>query len=121
MAEFKEIQATAESLKRQALKAVNKLRTELATENSNLPEVLRIHGESAIYGKLMQEMLDPILEILENHPEESAKQQVHEHLSEWTEFLTGMKPWVPNSTDLMGNMIHVIRATAIADLIEAFK
>lgn len=117
---FKEIQTTAESLKRQARKAVSKLKNELGPED-NLVEALRSHGESAIYGKLMLEQLDPILTALESDSSDEIERKVTQYLSERNEFLTGMKPWVPNSTDLMDNLIHSVRATVLADLIEAFK
>lgn len=118
---FKEIQATAESLKRQASKAVAKLRAELVTEGSSLVDALHAHGEAAIYGKLMLEQLEPILATLDSNPGEEAERKVAQYLMERNEFLTGMKPWVPNSTDLMDNLIHSVRATVLADLIEAFK
>lgn len=118
---FNEIQSTAESLRRQASKAVNKLQTELAADGSNLVDALHAHGEAAIYGKLMLEQLEPILTTLESTSHDEIERKVAQYLSERNEFLTGMKPWVPNSTDLMDNLIHAVRATVLADLIEAFK
>lgn len=118
---FKEIQTTAETLKRQASKAVAKLQGELAAEGSSLVDALHSHGEAAIYGKLMLEQLEPILTTLDSTSSDEAERKVAQYLLERNEFLTGMKPWVPNSTDLMDNLIHSVRATVLADLIEAFK
>lgn len=118
---LKEIQATAESLRRQAGKAVAKLQTELGNEGSNLVDAIHAHGEAAIYGKLMLEQLEPILTALESTSSDEIERKVAQYLIERNEFLTGMKPWVPNSTDLMDNLIHAVRATVLADLIEAFK
>lgn len=118
---FKEIQTTAQSLRRQAIKAVNKLQAELSADGSNLVDALHAHGEAAIYGKLMYEHLEPIMAALESASSDETERKVTQYLSERNEFLTGMKPWVPNSTDLMDNLIHSVRATVLADLIEAFK
>ena len=117
----KEIQDIAESLRRQARKSVSKFQVELDATGSSLIEVLRSHGEAAIYGKLMLEQLEPIFTMLESDSAEETERRVSQYLSERNEFLTGMKPWVPNSTDIMENMIHSVRATVLADLIEAFK
>ncbi len=118
---FKEIQATAESLRRQAGKAVNKLQSEMGIEGNSLVDAIHAHGEAAIYGKLMLEQLEPIMTALESTSNDETERRVAQYLSERNEFLTGMKPWVPNSTDLMDNLIHAVRATVLADLIEAFK
>lgn len=117
----KDIKATADSLKRQATKAVNKLQAEMGTEGSSLVDALHKHGEAAIYGKLMLEQLEPVITALESGSSDETERKVAQYLSERNEFLTGMKPWVPNSTDLMDNLIHAVRATVLADLIEAFK
>lgn len=118
---FKDIQTTAESLRRQAGKALAKLQAELNTDGNNLVEALHTHGEAAIYGKLMIELLEPIMTALESASNEETERKVTQYLSERNEFLTGMKPWVANSTDVMDNLIHSVRATVLADLIEAFK
>ncbi|MDX1692824.1 MAG: hypothetical protein R3208_03605 [Ketobacteraceae bacterium] len=118
----KEILEVAESLRRQARKSVNKFQTELDSEGGGLIDAMKSFGEGAIYGKLMLEQIEPVFRILEktDNPAESEK-RVEQYLAERSEFLTGMKPWVPNSTDIMNNMINAIIADVIADLIEAFK
>jgi hypothetical protein len=118
----KEILDIAESLRRQARKAVNKFQTELDSDGGGLIDAMKNFGEGAIYGKLMLEQIEPVFRILEatDNNEESAA-RVIQYLEERSEFLTGMKPWVPNSTDIMNNMINAIIADVIADLIEAFK
>lgn len=118
----KEILDIAESLRRQARKAINKFQTELDSEGGGLIDAMKNFGEGAIYGRIMLEQIEPIFRILEetdNNDEAAAR--VTQYLEERSEFLTGMKPWVPNSTDIMNNMINAIIADVIADLIEAYK
>lgn len=120
--DHKEILDIAESLRRQARKAINKFQTELDAEAGGLIDAMKNFGEGAIYGRLMLEQLEPIfraLEETENNQDIAAR--ITQYLEERNEFLTGMKPWVPNSTDIMNNMINAIIADVIADLIEAFK
>ncbi len=118
----KEILDIAESLRRQARKAINKFQTELDSEGGGLIDAMKNYGEGALYGKLMLEQIEPVFRILEqtDNNDESSR-RVIEYLEERSEFLTGMKPWVPNSTDIMNNAINAIIADVIADLIEAFK
>ena len=118
----KEILDIAESLRRQARKAINKFQTELDSEGGGLIDAMKNFGEGALYGRLMLEQIEPVFRILEqtDNNEESSRRVV-QYLEERSEFLTGMKPWVPNSTDIMNNMINAIIADVIADLIEAFK
>lgn len=118
----KEILDIAESLRRQARKAVNKFQTELDSDGGGLTDAMKNYGEAALYGKLMLEQIEPVFRILEQTDNnEDASQRVSHYLAERSEFLTGMKPWVPNSTDLMSNVINTIIANVIADLIESFK
>ena len=69
----------------------------------------------------MLEYLEPIFNILEQEDTKLAEKDLTRYLGERTEFLTGMKPWVPSSTDIMDNLLNMVTATVIADLIEAFK
>ena len=119
---YKDIIDIAESLRRQARKAINKFQTELDSE-LGLVDAMKNFGESAIYGKLMLEHLETIFSILDtgDNPESQAENLVTQYLQERTEFLTGMKPWVPNSTDLLNNLVNSVSANVLADLIEAFK
>ncbi len=119
---YKDIIDIAESLRRQARKAINKFQTELDSE-LGLVDAMKNFGESAIYGKLMLEHLEAIFSILDtgDNPESKAENLVKQYLEERTEFLTGMKPWVPNSTDLLNNLVNSVSANVLADLIEAFK
>ncbi|MBV1921288.1 MAG: hypothetical protein KUG73_11445 [Pseudomonadales bacterium] len=119
---YKEIIDIAESLRRQARKAINKFQTELDSE-LGLVDAMKNFGESAIYGKLMLEHLETIFSMLDtgDNPETLAENHVAQYLAERTEFLTGMKPWVPNSTDLLNNLVNSVSANVLADLIEAFK
>ena len=118
----KEILDIAESLRRQARKAINKFQTELDAEGGGLIDAMKNFGGGAIYGRVMLEQLEPIFRILEkNENHDECEQRLSLYLAERNEFLTGMKPWAPNSTDIMNNMINAIIADVIADLIEAFK
>ena len=119
---YKEIIDIAESLRRQARKSINKFQTELDSE-LGLVDAMKNFGESAIYGKLMLEHLETIFSMLDtgDNPETLAENCVAQYLAERTEFLTGMKPWVPNSTDLLNNLVNSVSANVLADLIEAFK
>ena len=117
----KEILEIAESLRRQARKSINKFHTELDTEGGGLIDAMKNFGEGAIYGRLMLEQLEPIFRFLEDADTDNITKKVNQYLGERSEFLTGMKPWVPNSTDIMNNMINAIIADVIADLIESFK
>ena len=119
---YKDIIDIAESLRRQARKSINKFQTELDSE-LGLVDAMKNFGESAIYGKLMQEHLEAIFCILDagDNPESLAENNVALYLAERTEFLTGMKPWVPNSIDLLNNLVNSVSANVLADLIEAFK
>lgn len=119
---YKDIIDIAESLRRQARKSINKFHTELDSE-LGLVDAMKNFGESAIYGKLMLEHLETIFSILDtgDNPESQAETLVAQYLEERTEFLTGMKPWVPNSTDLLNNLVNSVSANVLADLIEAFK
>lgn len=116
----KESLEIAESLRRQARKAVSKFQTELDLKGG-LVDAMRNYGESALYGRIMLELLEPIFNTLEREDLKQAEKDVERYLAERNEFLTGMKPWVPSSTDLMDNMLNMVHATVIADLIEAFK
>ncbi len=118
--DHKEILEIAESLRRQARKSVSKFQTELDLKGG-LVEAMRHFGENALYSRIMLEHLEPIFRALENEDHKQTEKDVLQYLSERTEFLTGMKPWVQSSTDIMDNMLNVINATALADLIEAFK
>ncbi|MCG8669169.1 MAG: hypothetical protein MI867_07120 [Pseudomonadales bacterium] len=119
--DHKEILDIAESLRRQARKSINKFQTELDSEGG-LIDAMKNFGEGAIYGRLMLEQLEPIFRALEETESNgNITKKVAQYLAERSEFLTGMKPWVPNSTDVMNNMINAIIADVIADLIEAFK
>lgn len=117
---YKDITNIAESLRRQARKSVNKFQTELDSD-LGLVGAMKNFGESAIYGKVMQEHLETLFSILESPDEKEAEKQVIQYLMERNEFLTGMKPWVPNSTDGMNNLVNSVSANVLADLIEAFK
>ena len=117
---YKEITDIAESLRRQARKSINKFQTELDSD-LGLVDAMRNFGESAIYGKLMQEHLEALFSILDGADEQDAENQVKQYLMERNEFLTGMKPWVPSSTDGMNNLVNSVSANVLADLIEAFK
>ncbi|MCG8313391.1 MAG: hypothetical protein MI976_09255 [Pseudomonadales bacterium] len=118
----KEILDVAESLRRQARKSINKFQTELDAEGGGLIDAMKNFGEGAIYGRLMLEFIEPVFRILEETENSSeVSNKVSQYLEERVEFLTGMKPWVPNSTDIMNNMINSITAIVIADLIESFK
>lgn len=118
----KEILDIAESLRRQARKSVNKFQTELDSDGGGLIDAMKNFGEGAIYGKTMLEQIEPVFRILEETDNNGmAAEQLSQYLEERSEFLTGMKPWVPNSTDIMSNMINSVIANVIADLIEAFK
>ena len=120
--DHKEILNIAENLRRQARKTINKFQTELGSEGGGLIDAMKNFGEGAIYGRLMLEQLEPIFKILEhNENNQEASENVSQYLAERSEFLTGMKPWVPNSTDIMSNMINAVIADVIADLIESFK
>jgi hypothetical protein len=118
---YKDILDIAESLRRQARKSITKFQTELDSEGGGLLDALKSYGEGAIYGRIMLENLQPIFKCLESDNTEQAERDVLEYLDERTEFLTGMKPWVPNSTDLISNLINTMSANVLADLIEAFK
>lgn len=118
--EHKEILEIAESLRRQARKSVSKFQTELDLKGG-LVEAMRNYGESALYGRIMLEHLEIIFNALEQENTAQAEKDVTRYLAERTEFLTGMKPWVPSSTDLMDNMLNMVNATVLADLIESFK
>ena len=117
----KDILDVAESLRRRARKSITKFQTELDAEGGGLIDALKNFGEGAIYGRIMLENLEPIFKFLVNENTEQAEADVLEYLEERTEFLTGMKPWVPSSTDAMSNVINSISANVLADLIEAFK
>ncbi|HVK99095.1 MAG TPA: hypothetical protein VM553_04750 [Dongiaceae bacterium] len=118
--QYKEIQEEAESLRRQARKSVSKFQTELDSM-VGLVETMRNYGESALYGRIMLDHLDPIFKALESEDTAQAERAVAQYLSERNEFLTGMKPWVPSSTDIISNLLNMVSATVLADLIEAFK
>lgn len=118
--DHKEILDIAESLRRQARKSVSKFQTELDLKGG-LVEAMRLYGESAIYGRIMLEHLEPIFTALESEDSKKIEQDVSQYLSERTEFLTGMKPWIQSSTDIMDNLLNMINASVLADLIEAFK
>lgn len=118
--QYKEILEEAESLRRQARKSVSKFQTELDSM-VGLVEAMRNHGENALYGRIMLDFLDPIFKALESEDTAQAEKMVAQYLSERTEFLTGMKPWVPSSTDIISNLLNMVTATVLADLIEAFK
>lgn len=117
---YKDIIDIAESLRRQARKSVNKFQTELDSE-VGLVDAMKNFGESAIYGKLMLEHLETVFSMLDKEEEIDAENNVAQYLAERNEFLTGMKPWVPNSTDLLNNLVNSVSANVLADLIEAFK
>ena len=118
--QFKEIQEEAESLRRQARKSVSKFQTEMDSQ-VGLVEAVRNYGESALYGRIMLDHLEPIFKALENEDQLHAERAVAQYLAERTEFLTGMKPWVPSSTDIISNLLNMVTATVLADLIESFK
>ncbi|MBA54943.1 MAG: hypothetical protein CMK89_10865 [Pseudomonadales bacterium] len=118
--DLKESLDIAESLRRQARKAVSKFQTELDLKGG-LVDAMRTYGESALYGRIMLEHLEPIFNMLEQENAAQAEKDLTRYLGERTEFLTGMKPWVPSSTDIMDNLLNMVNATVIADLIEAFK
>lgn len=118
--DYKDTIDIAESLRRQARKSVNKFQTELDSD-VGLVDAMKNFGESAIYGKLMLEHLEALFTILDGNDEKQAEPLVSQYLSERNEFLTGMKPWVPNSTDVMNNLVNSVSANVLADLIEAFK
>lgn len=118
--QYKEILEVAESLRRQARKAVSKFQTELDSKGG-LVDAMRNYGESALYGRLMLEHLEPIMKALESEDQAQAERNVGQYLAERTEFLTGMKPWVPSSTDIISNLLNLVTANVLADLIESFK
>ena len=118
--DYKEALDIAESLRRQARKAVSKFQSELDLKGG-LVDAMRNFGESALYGRIMLENLDPIFRALEDEDNKKAEKDIEQYLVERNEFLTGMKPWVPSSTDIMDNMLNMVRATVLADLIESFK
>ncbi len=118
--QYKEILEEAESLRRQARKSVSKFQTETDSKGG-LVEAMRNYGESALYGRIMLDYLEPIFKMLESEEPAQAERSVSQYLAERTEFLTGMKPWVPSSTDIISNLLNMVTATVLADLIEAFK
>lgn len=118
--QYKEIVEIAESLRRQARKSISKFQTELDSRGG-LVDAMRNYGESALYGRLMLEYLEPIFKVLENQDPAQAERSISQYLAERTEFLTGMKPWVPSSTDIISNLLNLVTANVLADLIEAFK
>ncbi|OUS28299.1 hypothetical protein A9Q99_12285 [Gammaproteobacteria bacterium 45_16_T64] len=118
--DYKDTIDIAESLRRQARKAVNKFQTELDSD-VGLVDAMKNFGESAIYGKLMLEHLEGLFNILDSNDDKEAEPFLTQYLMERNEFLTGMKPWVPNSTDVMNNLVNSVSANVLADLIEAFK
>ena len=118
--DHKEILEVAESLRRQARKSVSKFQTELDLKGG-LVDAMRNFGESALYGRIMLESLEPIFNSLNSQTPQQVEKDVAQYLVERTEFLTGMKPWVPSSTDIMDNLLNMVSATVLADLIEAFK
>lgn len=118
--QYKEILEEAESLRRQARKSVSKFQTELDSM-VGLVDAMRNHGENALYGRIMLEFLEPIFKALENEDQAQAEKAVTQYLVERNEFLTGMKPWVPSSTDIISNLLNMVTATVLADLIESFK
>lgn len=118
--QYKEILEEAESLRRQARKSVSKFQTEMDSK-VGLVEAMRNYGESALYGRIMLEHLEPIFKALESEDQAQAERTVTQYLAERTEFLTGMKPWVPGSTDIISNMLNLVTANVLADLIESFK
>ena len=99
---------------------MSKFQSELDVKGG-LVEAMRNYGESALYGRIMLEHLEPIFNALEKEDPGQAKKDLGRYLEERNEFLTGMKPWVPSSTDIMSNLLNMVNATVIADLIEAFK
>ena len=104
----KEILDIAESLRRQARKSVTKFQTELDSEGGGLIDAMKTFGEGAVYGKIMLEQIEPIFRALEEIDDVTqAVSKVNQYLSERSEFLTGMKPWVPNSNDIINNMINI--------------
>lgn len=118
--QYKEILEEAESLRRQARKSVSKFQTEMDSK-VGLVDAMRTYGESALYGRIMLEHLDPIFKALEMEDQSQAERSVSQYLAERNEFLTGMKPWVPSSTDIISNLLNMVTATVLADLIESFK
>ena len=118
--QYKEILEEAESLRRQARKSVSKFQTELDSRGG-LVDAMRNYGESALYGRIMLDYLEPIFKTLETEEPTQVEQSVAQYLDERTEFLTGMKPWVPSSTDIISNLLNLVTANVLADLIEAFK
>ena len=118
--QYKEILEEAESLRRQARKSVSKFQTEMDAK-AGLVEAMRNYGESALYGRIMLEHLEPIFAALEKEDQNQAEKAVAQYLAERTEFLTGMKPWVPSSTDIISNLLNLVTANVLADLIESFK
>jgi len=118
--QYKEILEEAESLRRQARKSVTRFHTELDSK-AGLVDTMRNYGESALYGRIMLDHLEPIFKALENEDGSHAELAVAQYLAERNEFLTGMKPWVPSSTDIISNLLNMVTATVLADLIEAFK
>ena len=118
--EYKDALDVAESLRRQARKTVSKFHTELDSKGG-LVDAMRNYGESALYGRMMLENLEPIFLALEKEDTQQAEQEIEQYLFERNEFLTGMKPWAPSSTDIMSNLLNVVSANVLADLIESFK
>lgn len=118
--QYKEILEEAESLRRQARKSVSKFQTEMDAKGG-LVDAMRNYGESALYGRIMLEHLEPIFKSLESEDQSQAERSVTQYLAERTEFLTGMKPWVPSSTDIISNLLNLVTANVLADLIESFK
>lgn len=118
--QYKEILEEAESLRRQARKSVSKFQTETDSKGG-LVDAMRNYGESALYGRIMLDHLEPIFKFLETEDPSQVERSVTQYLAERNEFLTGMKPWVPSSTDIISNLLNMVTATVLADLIEAFK
>jgi len=118
--QYKEILEEAESLRRQARKSVSKFQTEMDSKGG-LVDAMRNFGESALYGRIMLDYLEPIFKVLESEEPSQAERSVAQYLAERTEFLTGMKPWVPSSTDIISNLLNMVTASVLADLIETFK
>lgn len=118
--QYKEILEEAESLRRQARKSVSKFQSEMDSRGG-LVDAMRNYGESALYGRIMLDHLDAVFKMLESEEPASAERSVAQYLAERTEFLTGMKPWAPSSTDIISNLLNLVTANVLADLIEAFK
>jgi len=88
----KESLEIAESLRRQARKSVSKFQTELDLKGG-LVDAMRNYGESALYGRIMLELLEPIFNALEREDVKQAEKDIERYLAERNEFLTGMKPF----------------------------